>query len=207
MIDRYPFDLFPLRFPYSALQPHISEASLREHHAVHLAGCVKKLNTVLEQHPRYQSWPLDKLVKNCRAMPPKAQVQVKNSAACVYCHNFLFNIVSPERAVPESALKRRVCKYFGSMDEMYRQFKDSALRVHGSGYTWLAMNSQGHMLVVNTTESILAVGLRPLMAVDMWEHAYFLQYKNNREAYVDHWLQVISWPAVLAYLHHYVSHP
>jgi superoxide dismutase, Fe-Mn family len=206
MFEYYPFDLIPLRYPYYALEPHISEASLREHHAKHLDGCVQSLNSVLDRYPQYQKWPLEKLVKNYRAVLPEIHASIKNNAASVYNHNFLFNIMGPDCVPPEGQFLEAVIKYFGSQETFLDQWKESAVKVHASGYTWLAMNDAKQLLIVNTTDCILNLGLSPVLVIDLWEHAYYLQYKNDREAYIDNWLQIINWPSVQGYYNYYLSH-
>ena len=206
MFEYYPFDLIPLRYPYNALEPYISEASLMEHHTRHLAGCVNSLNSVLSNYPQSQKWPLEKLVKSYRALLPEIHATVKNCASSLYNHNFLFNIMGPEDAGPEGALLEAIVRQFGSLDAFLCQWKQSASKVHGSGYTWLAMNSAKQLMVVNTTDSILNLGLFPVLAIDLWEHAYYLQYKNNREEYIENWLHTVNWPSAQGYYAYYLFH-
>lgn len=206
MFEYYPFDLIPLRYPYDALEPYISEASLREHHIKHLGGCVNALNSILERYPQYQKWPLEKLVKNYRAVLPEVHAVIKNSASCIYNHNFLFNIMGPERVPPEGPLLEAISRYFGSMQKFLELWKESAAKVHGSGYTWLAMNSAKDLIIINTSDCILNLGLSPVLVIDMWEHAYYLQYKNSREEYIENWLHTINWPSVQGYYNYSENH-
>lgn len=206
MFEYYPFDLIPLRYPYDALEPYISAASLKEHHTKHLGGCVDTLNAILEKYPQYQKWPIEKLIKNCRVLLPELHAQVKNSASCIYNHNFLFNVMGPECVPPEGPLLAAIDKYFGSLETFLYKWKDSALKVHGSGYTWLAANATNQLMIVNTTDCIINLNLNPVLAIDMWEHAYFLQYKTDKEDYVENFMHTINWASAAAYYNYYLSH-
>jgi Superoxide dismutase len=114
--------------------------------------------------------------------------------------------MGPECVPPEGPLLGAIGQYFESLQAFLDKWKDSAMKVHGSGYTWLGMNKAKELLIVNTTDCILNLGLDPVLVIDMWEHAYYLQYKNNREEYIDNWLHTINWPSVQGYYSHYLSH-
>jgi Fe-Mn family superoxide dismutase len=209
MYEYYKFDLVPLRYSYNALEPFIDAATMALHHDKHLGTYVSNLNNTLSKYPQLQKWPLEKLIRNYRSLPKEIQITVKNNAGGVYNHNLFFNIMGP--AGPESsadAITAAIEQFFGSMDDFKDEFMENALRVFGSGYTWLALNGYGKLTIVNTAnqDTVLGLNLYPVLLIDVWEHAYYLKYKSRRADYIENWFHTINWASVQGYYNYYMVH-
>ena len=209
MYEYYKFDLVPLRYSFGALEPWIDAATLYIHHSKHLGGYVSSLNAVLSKYPSLQKWPLEKLIKNYRSLPKEIQTSVKNNAGGVYNHNLFFNIMGPsEPGYPTDSLAAAIEQSFGSMEDFKKEFSENALRVFGSGYTWLALNGYGKLNIVNTSnqDTVLTLNLYPVLLIDVWEHAYYLKYRSSRAEYIDNWFHAVNWEGVQAYYNYFMAH-
>ena len=209
MYEYYKFDLIPLRYDYDALEPYIDTSTMIIHHNKHLGTYVNNLNAVLSKYPHLQKWSLEKLIKNYRSLPKEIQISVKNNAGGVYNHNIFFNCMGPSGSEIEAdTLTAAIEQNFGSMEDFQEEFRENALHVFGSGYTWLALNTYGKLLIVNTSnqDTVLNLNLFPVLLIDVWEHAYYLKYQNRRADYINNWFQVINWAGVQAYFNYYMTH-
>lgn len=209
MYEYYKFDLVPLRYSFHALEPYIDAATMAIHHGKHLRAYVGNLNSALSKYPHLQKWTLEKLIKNYRSLPKEIQTTVKNNAGGVYNHNMFFNIMGP--AEPESSaviLTDAIKQAFGSMEVFMEEFSENAMRVFGSGYTWLALNSYGKFNIVNTAnqDTVLNLNLYPVLLIDVWEHAYYLKYRNKRAEYIENWFNTINWASAQAYYNFFMTH-
>lgn len=192
----YKFNLKPLPYDYSALEPYIDEETVKLHHNKHLKTYVDNLNKALENYKELWDWPLEKLIKYSHFLPICIQTDVRNNAGGVYNHNFYFDIMTPNSTgEPIGNLKKEILKTFGSFDNFKLQLKNCALKRFGSGYAWLVKNAFGKLNIISTAnqEAPLLLGIAPILFVDVWEHAYYLKYKNRRDKYVDNWFNLIDW--------------
>ncbi|HEX3037818.1 MAG TPA: superoxide dismutase [Oscillospiraceae bacterium] len=198
MDNHYPFELVPLPYGYEALEPNIDTKTMNFHHNRHLKTYVDNLNAALANYPFYQTWNLRKLLMNLTRLPKDIQTAVKNNGGGVYNHNFYFAGMVPSsksKYSADSSLGKAIEKTFGSYEEFKSQLKKSALSQFGSGYAWLVFTPQRQLRIVNTAnqDTVIVQNYRPILTIDVWEHAYYLKYQNKRADYVDNWFNIINW--------------
>ncbi len=184
------FKLEPLPFEADALQPFIGARTVEIHHGKHHAGYVKKLDAALTDARR--DWSLEKIVTSSNG-------SVFNLAAQVWNHNFYWQCLSPKQtAGPTEQLAHLLACDFDGVDAFKRAFAEAAANEFGSGWAWLAHNGvTGGLEVFSTTDAVnpLTSGRTPLLTLDVWEHAYYLDYQNERARYIDAFLDGhINWP-------------
>lgn len=191
----YPFENTPLPYADDALEPAIDKETIGFHYGKHLQTYVNNLNNALKDYPELQKLSLEELIANPDALPEKVRNAVRNNGGGVYNHRFYFEgLTNTEAKKPSGKLYDEVVKCFGSLDAFKAKFKEVALGVFGSGYAWLVVNN-GKLEIIGTPNqnSPLALGLKPIMTIDVWEHAYYLKYKNVRAAYIDSLLDILNW--------------
>ncbi|MBE6915030.1 MAG: superoxide dismutase [Ruminococcaceae bacterium] len=201
MNEHFPFQLPSLPYPEDALVPILSKETLYYHHDKHFANYIDTLNKIIEPFPRYHTWTLAELYQNASMMPPKIRDAVLLNAGGVLNHDLYFrSMIHPQEAtIPRGALRYSIDRYFGSFAEFLNQFISAAEKVVGSGWLFLASNQKGKLFLVQTQQqySPLSENLQPLLALDLWEHAYYLQYKNDRKGYINAWPTLINWDEAL----------
>ncbi|HAN44872.1 MAG TPA: superoxide dismutase [Ruminococcaceae bacterium] len=196
MEAHYPFELMTLAYGYDALEPYIDRQTVEIHHTKHLKGYVDKLNAALEPYTKFHSWGLGKLIINCDFLPKNIAMSVKNNAGGVYNHNFYFNIMRPPQMnLPQGSLYKAIVRQFSSFESFKQQFEAAAASLLGSGWVWLAVNRSGTLKIVTTPNqnTVLPMFVRPLLVIDVWEHAYYLQYQNRRGEYASNWWSIVNW--------------
>lgn len=196
---RYPYTLPPLPFPYNSLVPAIGERTLHFHHDKHLQTYVDNLNKAVQSCPTCREKTLTELLRQLDQVPEASRTAIRNNAGGVYNHVLYFNCMSPNGGgLPVGTLAKALGDSFGSYEDWREQMKAAALEVFGSGYAWLVTDAAGKPLIVKTAnqDCPLSQGLLPLLTIDVWEHAYYLDYQNRRAAYVDTWFGLINWPFV-----------
>lgn len=201
MSNHYPFPLEPLPYDYDALVPVLDSRTLHFHHDKHLQTYVNNLNSLLEPYPAYHDWSLEKILKHLDQLPEKIQTPVRNNAGGVYNHQLYFNSMTRQSdAEPKGKLAADINRDFGSYEAWRAQMKDAALGVFGSGWAWLVQDKNAGLKIVKTPnqDTPLSDTVVPLLLVDVWEHAYYLQYQNLRANYVDGWFSLIDWDKVEA---------
>ena len=180
-----------LPYAYDALEPYISSETLHFHHDKHYAGYVAKLNELVEG-TSYATMPLKQVVTH-------SDGAIFNNAAQAWNHIFYFEQFSPEgKHFPEGMLRRAIDEHFGSVDELKRHMTTAAVNLFGSGWVWLATDRDGRLYIVPKTNAgtPLTDGLEPLIAIDVWEHAYYIDYRNMRRDSVDALWHVLDWAKV-----------
>jgi Fe-Mn family superoxide dismutase len=176
--------------PYSndALAPHISSETLEFHYGKHHAGYVTKLNAAIEGTPMAEK-SLEEIVKT-------SEGGVFNNAAQVWNHSFYWNSLSPNGGgEPTGAIKEAINKQFGSFAEFKEKFTAAAGTLFGSGWAWLVKNSDGSLSIEQTTNAAcpLTKGQTPLLTCDVWEHAYYIDYRNARPQYIEAFWNLVNW--------------
>lgn len=185
------FTLAPLPYAYDALSPEISEETLRYHHDKHAAGYVAKLNDLIAGTP-FEGATLAEIV--C-----KSDGATFNNAAQTWNHEFYFGGLSPEaKHSPEGALREAVDTAFGSFEKFEEEFSAAAVSLFGSGYAWLVEDNDGKLRILTTSnaDNPMRQGFRPLLCVDVWEHAYYIDYRNARADAVKAIRNRIDWKVV-----------
>lgn len=194
--DQYPFELEPLTYEYGALEPRIDAETLHLHHDKHLKTYVDNLNDTLSRFPNLQTWNLTKLVSKYAQLPPSIQKSIRDNAGGVFNHNFYFKIMTPGGSIsPVGKIKEMIDKKFKNYENFKSEFKKAALQTFGSGYAYLVQNGRGILSIVSVPnqDTTLPKNLKPVIMIDIWEHAYYLKYKNKRADYIDNWFELINW--------------
>ncbi len=180
-----------LPYPENALEPHISAETIQYHYGKHHATYVDKLNGLVAG-TEFENAPLEEMIE-------KADGAVFNNAAQVWNHSFYWNCMSPSGGgEPSGALGSAIEEFFGDFGAFKEQFAAAALSNFGSGWTWLVKTSQGGLEIVNTddAENPMTQGHVPLLTCDVWEHAYYIDYRNARPAYVEAFWKLVNWDFV-----------
>lgn len=201
MYEVYPFQLKELPYAYDALEPYIDEKTMHLHHDRHLKTYIDNLNAVLAKHPEYQNMSLSDLLTNCFYLKPEIQKSILNNAGGVFNHELYFDLMQPHQKSmlsPYREIQQSLIKKYGSMHGFKKLFKEAALKQFGSGYTWLAINPDCELFILNTSNQFtpLPYGYHPLLLIDVWEHAYYLKHYNVRSDYIDNWFEVVNWDQV-----------
>lgn len=194
----YPFENLPLPYSFDSLEPYIDEETMRIHHDKHLQTYINNLNNLLKENPCLQRLSLENLIKRNLNLPCKISTAVRNNAGGVYNHRFYFDLLeNPTDSKPSGVLLNKIECCFKSFDNFKSEFKKAALSVFGSGYAWLVSDC-GKLRIVTTANqnNPMSVGLKPILTIDVWEHAYYLKHYNLRSDYNDDWFNVINWDNV-----------
>jgi Fe-Mn family superoxide dismutase len=189
-------ELPPLPYPYDALEPHIDEATMRIHHDKHHATYVEKLNTALD-NTEWADRPIEQILDNLDLLPEDRRTAVQNNGGGHANHSLFWELMNPDGGrEPGDELARAIEDAFESLDAFKERF-NRAVNRFGSGWAWLIHDGTG--LAVTSTanqDSPLMNGDVPLLGLDVWEHAYYLQYQNRRPEYVEAWWNVVDWTRV-----------
>jgi Fe-Mn family superoxide dismutase len=187
-----------LQYPYNSLEPHIDEETMRTHHDKHHQGYVNKLNKALENYPELQELSLEELLMDLDSVPEDIRTAVKNNGGGHFAHTLFWSIMSPKPAEePKENLKKLIVDNFGSLINFKSEFSEKAGSLFGSGWTWLVkqddnldiVQAQGHDIPISEER-------KPIMVLDVWEHAYYLKYKNERGKYIQNWWKILDWSKI-----------
>ncbi len=188
---RAQFAVRDLPYAYDALAPQISEETLRFHHDKHYAGYVAKLNSLLAESP-LAGQTLEELIRS-------AEGPLFNNAAQTWNHEFFFEELSPTpQSEPSGALKKAVDRDFGSVAQLKAQMNKAAADLFGSGWVWLVEDPSGKLAIVSEQNAgnPLRRGLKPLLCLDVWEHAYYIDYRNRRADAVEALWERVDWHVI-----------
>ncbi|PRY50847.1 Fe-Mn family superoxide dismutase [Arcticibacter pallidicorallinus] len=190
------FTLPELPYGYGALEPAIDKETMALHHGKHHAGYVSNLNMALKG-TGMESKSLEQILGSLKAASPA----VRNNAGGHYNHSLFWKIMSPKSTEPSAALVKAINKDFGSLDIFKSAFADSAAKRFGSGWAWLIVQN-GNLKISSTPNQdnplmdVVTEKGSPILALDVWEHAYYLKYQNKRADYISSWWKVVNWQAV-----------
>ena len=195
-------ELPPLPYAYNALEPHIDEQTMRIHHDKHHAAYVKNVNAALEKHPALQGKGLDDLVRDLASVPEDIRTAVRNNGGGHWNHTLFWQVMGPAAGgAPTGKVAAAITSSFGSFDGLKEQFAKAAMGRFGSGWAWIV--ADGGALSITSTpnqDNPLMDGQRAILGLDVWEHAYYLNYQNRRPDYISAWWNVVNWAAVNARL-------
>lgn len=197
----YPFDLPDLGYAHNALEPHIDARTMEIHHGKHHAGYTSKLNAALEGHRDLHSKSAIDLVSDLDALPDSIRTAVRNNGGGYVNHTLFWDVMTPGGADgPSGDLATAIDAAFGSFDDFKEKFESTAGGQFGSGWGWLCVDGSGKVSVISTPnqDSPHMQGLTPLLGVDVWEHAYYLNYQNRRPDYLAAFWNVVNWDKVSA---------
>lgn len=183
------FELPALPYPKNALEPHISAETLEYHHGKHHNTYVVKLNGLI-QGTELENKTLEDIVKTSTG-------GVFNNAAQIWNHTFYWHCLTPNGGgEPTGALAQAITKSFGSFEKFKTEFTESAINNFGSSWTWLVKKADGTLAIVNTSNAATPLTekeMTPIMTVDLWEHAYYIDYRNLRPSYMDGFWALVNW--------------
>ncbi|MDZ7755338.1 superoxide dismutase [Rhodohalobacter sp.] len=192
------FELPDLPYDYDALEPHIDEKTMKIHHGKHHQGYTNKLNAALEGH-KFADLDIEEVLKRIDEVPADKKQAVINSGGGFANHNLFWKVMSPKGGGnPSGDLAKAIKDKFGSVDKFKEKFSSTAASQFGSGWGWLCVNDSGELVVASTAnqDSPYMNGLTPILGVDVWEHAYYLNYQNRRPDYLDAFWNVVNWDQV-----------
>jgi Fe-Mn family superoxide dismutase len=189
----------PLPYGFDALEPHIDARTMEIHHDKHHAAYVTNLNAALEG-TEWMDRPIEAVLGNLEIIPEDKRTAVRNNGGGHANHTLFWEIMSPDGGgEPSGALADAIASTFDSFDELKKLVNDAGVKRFGSGWTWLIWDGTG--LAVKSTpnqDSPIMDADVPLLGIDVWEHAYYLNYQNRRPDYLEAWWNVVNWEAVAA---------
>ncbi len=194
MINELP----KLEFSYDALEPYIDTQTMELHYGKHHRTYLEKL-IALVTGTSLENQDLESVLMSPNLIDESIRTGVINNGGGVYNHNFFWSVLAPASGhTPGGVLLERINQQFGSFDALKEEFGKSALSLFGSGWTWLALDKDGRLSIKNTANQATPIseGLKPLLALDVWEHAYYLKYQNRRADYILNWWNVVNWDKV-----------
>ena len=195
------FELPPLPYASNALEPHIDARTMEIHHDKHHAGYTNKLNAALEGHADLASMSIEELLGKIKSVPDGIRTAVQNNGGGYANHSLFWTVMSPNGGgTPSGDLGSAINSTFGSFDEFKSTFSGAAGSRFGSGWAWLVVDGSGNLKVYSTAnqDSPYMQGDTPILGLDVWEHAYYLNYQNRRPDYVAAFWNVVDWDAVAA---------
>jgi Fe-Mn family superoxide dismutase len=194
-----PYVLPPLPYAFDALEPHIDARTMEIHHGKHHQAYITNVNAALEAHPDLLKKPVEELVAGLNSLPEAVRTAVRNNGGGHANHSLFWTIMGPGKGgEPGGALGKAIAATFGDFAAFKDTFAKAAMGRFGSGWAWLVSDKSGKLQVVSTAnqDSPLTDGATPILALDVWEHAYYLNYQNRRADYVAAWWNVVNWENV-----------
>ena len=199
-----PIKLPDLPYAYTALEPFMDEQTVRLHHDKHHAAYVNNLNTALDKHPEWHGKSLEDLMTNLKAVPEDIRTAVRNNAGGTWNHNLYWDLLASNAGgQPGGELLADIKKSFGDFAAFQQKFNATAVAQFASGWGWLFIDDKGKLAIGSTPghDNPLMAGAanlngKPLLVVDVWEHAYYLKFQNRRADFVGGFWNMINWKKV-----------
>ena len=192
------YELPKLSYGYDALEPYIDAKTMEIHYTKHHQTYVTKLNEALDKHPEIADEPLEKLLANLDEVPEDIRKAIQNHAGGHMNHSFFWTIMGPKAGgEPVGGVADAIKEAFGDFPKFKEEFTKAATGIFGSGWAWLVLDN-GKLTIVTTAnqDSPLMKRQKPVLGLDVWEHAYYLKYQNKRPDYIDAWWNVVDWGSV-----------
>jgi Fe-Mn family superoxide dismutase len=195
------YELPVLPYSYDALEPYIDAMTMEIHYTKHHQTYVTKLNEALDKHLELADKPLEEMLANLDSVPEDIRTAVRNHGGGHSNHSFFWKIMTPqtteESKQPEETLAQGISDVFGSLDNFKEEFNKAATGIFGSGWAWLVIDEHGKLAVTSTSnqDSPLMKNHKPVLGLDVWEHAYYLKYQNKRPDYIGAWWNIVNWSA------------
>lgn len=193
------FQLPELPYAHDALEPHIDARTMEIHHGKHHNGYTNNLNAALEKFPELAGKSIEELVSDLNAVPENIRTAVRNNGGGYYNHKLFWTSMSPEGGgAPSGALAEAIDAAFGDFETFKGTFAKAAATRFGSGWGWLSKKADGSLVVTSTPnqDNPLSEGLTPILGVDVWEHAYYLNYQNRRGDYLSAFWNIVNWDEI-----------
>lgn len=187
-----------LAYAFSALEPHIDARTMEIHFTKHHQAYVTNLNAALEKHPELQEKTVEELVADLELVPEDIRAAVRNNGGGHLNHSMFWELMSPGAGgKPSGALLEAIQKTFGMFETFQKSFEEAALKRFGSGWTWLIVDGKDLSIMSTANQdNPITEGKTPILGLDVWEHAYYLQYQNRRADYAKAWWNVVNWKEV-----------
>lgn len=191
------FTLPELKFGTGALEPYIDEQTMIIHHQKHHGAYVSNLNAAVEKYDALSEWTVESLLKKLDEVPEDIRMTVRNNGGGHYNHTLFWESLTPDYKDPSDQMMKLIVDAFGSFEVMQAEFKDAALKRFGSGWAWL-VKGDGGLKIMSTPnqDAPISEGYVELLGIDVWEHAYYLNYQNKRADYIDAFWNVVNWAVV-----------
>jgi len=191
-------ELIQLPFEANSLEPYMDEETINIHYGKHHQGYVNKLNKAIENYPELQDKTVEWLLENIADVSSEIRQKVINFGGGVFNHNFFWHILKKDVPFnPESEIGKAIIEKFQTFDEFKKQFEEQANTLFGSGWTWLTLkNNDLEIKQTINQESPISGKVIPLIAIDVWEHAYYLKYKNKRNEFTSNFWNILDWDKV-----------
>jgi len=193
------FTVPDLPYAYNALEPHIDARTMEIHHQKHHGAYVSKLNEAVAKHSELQGRSVEDLLRNIESIPEDVRTAIRNNGGGHANHSLFWQIMGPNAGgEPTGSIGEAIRSAFGDFASFREKFSAAALGRFGSGWAWLVVGDGGGLQVIDlpNQDSPLMQGQRPVLGLDVWEHAYYLNYQNRRPDYVNAWWNVANWSAV-----------
>jgi len=190
-----------LGFELDALEPHMDKENLDIHYNKHHSAYVKKFNAAVEG-TEYVDKPLEDLIKDIENVAEDSRTAIRNNGGGALNHSFFWSVLAPasESGEPGEKVSAAIKEAFGSFDGFKEKFSDAAATVFGSGWAWLVVGENGlEIMKTSNQDSPLSIGKKPILCLDVWEHAYYLKYRNLRPDYIKAFFNIINWKKVEEY--------
>lgn len=193
------YTLPALPYAYDALEPQIDKATMEIHHSKHHQAYITNLNAALDKHPELKDKDLAELLSDLDALPADIKTAVQNNGGGHYNHSLFWETLTPASGqVPTGDLAAAIDATFGSLEELKAQLDTAAKTRFGSGWAWLVLDTDKSLKVLSTANQDAPImnGQTALVGIDVWEHAYYLNYQNRRPDYIQAWFEIINWSKV-----------
>ena len=195
------YKLPDLPYAYDALEPYIDAKTMEIHHSKHHQAYITKANAALEG-TSFENTSIDELCRNLSDLPENIKGAVRNNGGGHFNHSLFWSVLSPtnESSEPSVDLNKAIHDSFGSMESLKEKFSNAAATRFGSGWAWLIKEDDGSLSISSTPnqDNPLMEGKTPILGLDVWEHAYYLNYQNRRPDYINAFFNIINWDAVSA---------
>jgi superoxide dismutase, Fe-Mn family len=193
------YELPPLPYSFDALEPHIDAKTMEIHHDKHHQAYITNANNALKDFPDLAAKPVEVLIADLSVVPEKIRVAVRNNAGGHANHSFFWKILGPNAGgAPTGKLAEAIDSTFGGLEPFKEKLQAAGAARFGSGWAWLVVDKTGKLEIVSTAnqDSPITDGLKPVLGVDVWEHAYYLKYNNRRPEYLQAWWNVVNWDEI-----------
>lgn len=193
------YTLPTLPYDHKDLEPYIDAQTMEIHHTKHHQGYINKLNDALKDHSDLLQKPVEELVSELNSLPEKVQNAIRNNGGGHANHSLFWTILTPSGTdAPSGSLAEEIEDKFGSLEEFKAEFTSTAGSQFGSGWGWLVVTADKNLAVISTPnqDSPLTSGKTPILGVDVWEHAYYLNYQNKRPDYLEAFWNIVNWTEV-----------
>ena len=196
---KYPYTLPPLEYAYDALEPHIDAQTMHLHHDKHHQAYIDHANEAVGKYPELQKTDLVTLLAHLDELPAEIRTPLQGNGGGHLNHSLFWQYMAPQGGgEPQGKLAQAITKTFGGFAQLKDEFDGAAKNRLGSGWAWLSVASTGDLEVSSTAnqDSPLSTGRLPILALDIWEHAYYLKYQNLRPEYITRWWQLVNWKKI-----------